>query len=94
MNEEEKMQAAKQMSSQERDEIMSSAASINNSIDEPMDQTLLQKQSQNTTLTTNTEKGTLRTGSFVGVGDGIHNAEGRASVIPLHDRSNILRLEN
>jgi hypothetical protein len=36
----------------------------------------------------------LRTGSFVGVGDGIHNAEGIAKVIPLEDGSNILRLEN
>lgn len=40
MNEEEKIQTAKQMSSQERDEIMSAAARVNNSLDEPMDQTL------------------------------------------------------
>ena len=32
-------------------------------------------------------------GSFVGVGDGIHNAEGIAKIIPLYDNSNILRLE-
>jgi hypothetical protein len=38
MNEGEKMQAAKQMSSHERDEIMSAAASINNSIVESMHQ--------------------------------------------------------
>jgi hypothetical protein len=36
----------------------------------------------------------LRTGSFAGVGDGIHNAEGMAKVIPLQDGSNILRLED
>jgi hypothetical protein len=99
MNEEEKMQAAKQMNSQERDEIMSAAARINNSLDEPMNQTLLQQQqqqplSQNTTPATNTRQSTLRTGSFVGAGDGIHNAEGIAKVIPLQDESNILRLEN
>jgi Electron transfer DM13 len=97
MNEEEKMQAAKQMSLQERDEIMSAAAKVNNSLDEPMDQALLQQQQpkpQNTTSTTNTGQNTLRTGSFVGVGDGIHNAEGIAKVIPLQDRSNILRLED
>ena len=97
MNEEEKMLAAKQMSSQERDEIMSVAARINNSLDETMDQTLIQQQQpqpQNTTSTTNTGQDTLRTGSFVGVGDGIHNAEGIAKVIPLQDRINILRLEN
>ena len=95
MNEEEKMQAAKQMSSQERDEIMAAAARVNNSIDESMGQTPLQQQPQNTTSTTTTSRqDALRTGSFVGVGDGIHNAEGTAKVIPLQDGSNILRLEN
>ena len=98
MNEEEKMQAAKQMSPQERDEIMSAAAKVNNSLDESMDQILSQQQQpqlqNNTTSTTSTRQSTLRTGSFVGVGDGIHNAEGIANVIPLQDRSNILRLEN
>ncbi|HEY6405537.1 MAG TPA: DM13 domain-containing protein [Nitrososphaeraceae archaeon] len=97
MNEEEKMQAAKQMSSKERDEIMSTAAKVNTSLDESMDQAQLeqqQSQPQNTTSSTSTRQSTLRTGSFVGVGDGTHNAEGIAKVIPLQDRSNILRLEN
>jgi hypothetical protein len=94
MNEEEKMQTAKQMNPQERDGIMSAAAGVNNSLNEPMDQTLLQQQPPNTTSTANTRQNTLRTGSFVGVGDGIHNAEGIAKVIPLEDGSNILRLEN
>jgi hypothetical protein len=97
MNEEEKMQTAKQMSPQERDEIMSAAARVNNSIDESMDQTPLQPQSQPQNLTstaTNARQDTLRTGSFVGVGDGIHNAEGMAKVLPLQDGGNILRLEN
>jgi hypothetical protein len=94
MNEEEKMQTAKQMNPQERDEIMSAAARVNNSLNEPMDQTLLQQQPPNTTSTANTRQDTLRTGSFVGAGDGIHNAEGMAKVIPLEDGSNILRLEN
>jgi hypothetical protein len=79
MNEEEKMQAAKQMSSQERDTIMTVAARINNSIDESMDQTLVQQQQpQNITALTNTTPNILRTGSFVGTGDGIHNTEGMA----------------
>lgn len=94
MNEEEKMLAAKQMSSQERDEIMSVAAKVNNSLDESMDQ-LQQPQSQNnTTSTTNTGQNTLRRGTFVGVGDGIHNAEGIAKVVQVRDGNNILRLEN
>ena len=48
LNEEEKMLAAKQMSSQERDEIMSVAARLNNSLDESMDQTLIQQQQATT----------------------------------------------
>ena len=91
MNEEEKMQAAKQMSIQERDQIMATASKVNNSIDESMDQ--VQQQTQNNAATTATTN-VLRTGSFVGVGDGIHNAEGTAKVIPLQDGSNILRLED
>jgi Electron transfer DM13 len=98
MNEEEKMQAAKQMSPQERDEIMSAAAKVNNSLDESMDQTLSQQQQaqpqNNTTSTTNIGQNTLRTGTFVGVGDGIHNAEGIAKVVQVQDGNNILRLEN
>lgn len=34
------------------------------------------------------------TGSFIGAGDGFLNAEGLAKVIPLGDRTTILRLEN
>ncbi|HEY3525212.1 MAG TPA: DM13 domain-containing protein [Nitrososphaeraceae archaeon] len=95
MNEEEKMQAANQMSPQERDTIMTVAVRINNSINESMDQTLVQQQQpQNITALTNTIPNILRTGSFVGTGDGIHNAEGIAKVIPLQDGNNILRLEN
>jgi len=37
---------------------------------------------------------TSLSGSFVGVGDGIHDAEGVAKVISLEDGSNVLRLEN
>lgn len=92
MNENEKLQAARQMSSQEIDEIMSSAAGVNNSIDEPMNQTL--QPQQRTLNNTTTTSSVLRTGSFIGVGDGIHNAEGTAKVIPLEDGTNILRLEN
>lgn len=92
MNENEKLQAARQMSSQEIDEIMSSAAGVNNSINEPMNQTL--QPQQRTLNNTTTTSSVLRTGSFIGVGDGIHNAEGTAKVIPLDDGTNILRLES
>jgi Electron transfer DM13 len=93
MNENEKVEAAKQMSTKERDEIMSTAAQVNNSINEPMNQTLVQEDQQTILNATNTPN-VLRTGSLVGAGDGIHNAEGIAKVIPLQDGSSILRLEN
>ena len=34
------------------------------------------------------------TGTFIGVGDGIHDAQGDAYTIPLEDGSDVLRLEN
>jgi hypothetical protein len=37
---------------------------------------------------------TSLSGNFVGVGDGIHDAQGKAKVISLEDGSNVLRLEN
>ena len=33
-------------------------------------------------------------GAFVGVGDGVHDAQGDAYTIPLEDTSNVLRIEN
>ena len=93
MNEDEKVEAAKQMSTKERDEIMSTAAQVNNSANEPMNRTLMQEGQQRTPNAT-TAPNVLVTGSFVGAGDGIHNAEGIAKAIPLQDGSSILRLEN
>jgi len=93
MNEDEKIQAANQMSTKEREEIMNSAAQVNKSIDEPMNRTLVQ-EGQQRTLNVTAMPNISRTGSFVGAGDGIHNAEGIAKIIPLQDGSSILRLEN
>jgi hypothetical protein len=93
MSEDEKVEAAKQMSTKERDEIMSTAAQVNNSANEPMNRTLMQEGQQRTPNAI-TAPNVLVTGSFVGAGDGIHNAEGIAKAIPLQDGSSILRLEN
>jgi hypothetical protein len=93
MSEDEKVEAAKQMSTKERDEIMSTAAQVNNSANEPMNRTLMQEGQQRTPNATSAPN-VLVTGSFVGAGDGIHNAEGIAKAIPLQDGSSILRLEN
>jgi hypothetical protein len=93
MNEDEKIQAARQMSTKEIEEIMNSAAQVNNSIDEDMNRTLVQ-EGQQQTLNTTAMPNVLRTGSFVDAGDGIHNADGITKIVPLQDGSNILRLEN
>jgi hypothetical protein len=56
-------------------------AGMNASIDEPMSQGSETNDS-------------LLTGSFVGVGDGIHDAQGVAKVIPVEGAENVLRLED
>ena len=48
MNEDEKMQAAKQLSTKEREEIMNSATQVNKSIDEPMNRTLTRRTATHT----------------------------------------------
>jgi hypothetical protein len=75
---------------------MSSAARVSNSINEPMNQTLQQQEELRTlnTTTITTTPNVLRTGSFIGVGDGVHTGEGIAKIIQLQDGTNILRLEN
>jgi hypothetical protein len=86
MTEEQRIQTANNMSNNDKDQMLTQYAKVGNSsrIDENM---------------TNNNNNTLiqaigsRSGSFVGVGDGIHNAEGIAKVIPLDDNNNILRLE-
>ena len=67
---------------------------INNTINESSitPETIKQRQRQlqnNATTARN-----ILTGSFIGAGDGFHNVEGLARVIPLGDGSTILRLEN
>jgi hypothetical protein len=82
MTEEQRIQVANNMSSHDKNQMLIQYAKIGNSsrMDENMD--------NNNTLIQAT-----RTGSFVGVNDGIHNAEGIAKIIPLKDNNNILRLE-
>lgn len=86
LSEEERMKMGHQMSNQDRDTIMRAAAAQMNdsSVNEEM-----------TTITTTVgEISIAYAGTFVGVDDGIHNAEGQAKVIQLSDGSNFLRLEN
>jgi hypothetical protein len=96
MNEQDRINAAKQMNQRQKNMVMIGAAQVNNTINENAAGTAVnQKQQQRINATTPTAvASTRRTGSFIGAGDGFHNAEGLAKVIPLGDGSSILRLEN
>ena len=81
MSEEERIEAGNQMNEQEKNQIMVEFAGMNTSIDESISQGSETNDS-------------LLTGSFVGVGDGIHDAQGIAKVIPIEGGGNVLRLED
>ena len=84
------MDAAKQMSQREKNMVMIGAGQINNTVNEyAMTPGTIKQQQVNATITSKT-----RMGSFIGAGDGFHNAEGLAKVIPLGDGNSIVRLEN
>jgi hypothetical protein len=83
MSEEERMEKGHQMSNQQRAMIMRAAAQMNGTI-----------VNEEMTTTAGGEVSTAYAGTFVGVNDGIHNAEGQAKVIQLSDGSNFLRLED
>ena len=81
MSEQERIEAGNQMNEQEENQIMVEFAGMNTSIDESISQGSETNDS-------------LLTGSFVGVGDGIHDAQGVAKVIPVEGGDNVLRLED
>ena len=74
------------VSKQEKDSIMITAAKENSTVNESMDANVARQEA---TLFQN-----KLSGNFIGVNDGIHNAEGVAKVIVLDDGTNVLRLEN
>ncbi|MGI0051860.1 MAG: DM13 domain-containing protein [Nitrososphaeraceae archaeon] len=88
MTEDEKINAAKNMTVEEKHTIMKMAAKQNTTINENM--TTIMNISQNTAE----ENKNLLVGDFMGVNDGIHNAEGYAKILTLSDGSQILRLED
>jgi hypothetical protein len=94
MSEEERIEAGNQMGEQERNQIMLEFTRMNTSIDESMAQINQSLLEQQTSQTGNETSNLLLTGSFVGVGDGIHDAHGIAKVIPIESGSNVLRLED
>lgn len=89
MTEDERTEVAENMSASQKNELMIQYANLgsntNNIIYESMNETVNFSEPNNS----------LISGSFIGVNDGIHNAEGKAKVVPLQQvNSNILRLEN
>jgi hypothetical protein len=94
MSEEERIEAGNQMDEQEKNQIMLEFARMNTSIDESMAQINQSISEQQTSQIGNETRNLLLTGSFVGVGDGIHDAQGIAKVIPIEGGGDVLRLED
>ena len=82
LTEEGRIQGADNMSQQEKESIMIMASKENSALNESID-TKLVPTFQN-----------MSSGNFIGVNDGIHNAEGVAKIIALDDGTSVLRLEN
>ena|SRR5919112_15543 len=84
-SEQERLEKGQQMTIEEKNAILRGAAQTNgNTVNENM------TEAAATTL----GQTSLLMGKFIGVNDGIHNAEGLAKVIRLDDASMFLRLEN
>ena len=81
MTEEQRVQAAKNMTQEERQNVMNEFSKQNSTVDENI----------SATMTNNT---TPLMGNFVDSGDGFHKVEGVAKVITLADGKTFLRLEN
>jgi Electron transfer DM13 len=81
MTEEQRLQAAKNMTQEEKQVVMNEFSKQNSTVNEKM----------SASITNNTNP---LLGNFVGAGDGFHNVEGVAKVITLSDGKTFLRLEN
>ena len=55
---------------------------------------MMMKEEEATMMKEHTTVPVSYSGNFIGVGDGIHDAQGNAYTIPLENGSNVLRLEN
>ena len=81
MTEEQRVQAAKNMTQEEKQKVMNEFSKQNSTVDENM----------SVPMTNNAKP---LTGNFVGSGDGFHKVEGIAKVITVADGKTFLRLEN
>ena len=98
MTEDERAKAAENMSTSQKNELMTRYANLDNNnatniIDETMNETVsISSSSLSSSAGLNNS---ILSGSFTGANDGIHNAQGTARVIPLQqDDAKVLRLEN
>jgi hypothetical protein len=82
MTEEQRIQAANNMTQKEKEMIMNEFSKQNSTVDENMSETSMPKDTK------------PLMGNFVDAGDGFHKAEGVAKVINLADGRTFLRLEN
>jgi hypothetical protein len=84
MGEQQRKEMGNQMDSEEKEMIMIGAAQTNGAtVYEEMTESGQEEE----------EASTLYIGEFVGVNDGIHNAEGKVKVLRLSDNTEFLRLE-
>ena len=84
-NEEQRVEKGQQMTTEEKNAILRGAAQTNG---DTINQTMTEA------ITLGGGASSLAMGRFIGVNDGIHNAEGLVKVIRLDNISTILRLEN
>jgi hypothetical protein len=82
MTEEQRIQAAKNMTEKEEGVVMNEFSKVNSTVNENMSETPMPKDTK------------LLMGNFVDAGDGFHKAQGVAKVINLADGRTFLRLEN
>ena len=82
MTEEQRIQAAKNMTEKEEGVVMNEFSKQNSTVNENMSETPMPKDTK------------LLMGNFVDAGDGFHKAQGVAKVINLADGRTFLRLEN
>ena len=86
LTEEGRIQAADNMSQQEKNSIMILAANENSTVNESIDTKSAGQENETTR--------NMLSGKFIGINDGIHNAEGVVKVVALDDGTSVLRLEN
>jgi len=90
----EKMIEEKMMEKEMMDKTMEEKMEEEMMEEEMMEKTMEEKMMEKETKSNDSEEFSAKSGVFVGVGDGIHDAQGNALVLPLEDGQKVLRLED